>query len=524
MLSVLAQIIGGVGFFLLGMDMMTDGLKSVAGDSLRTSLQRFTRGPVTGTVTGAVVTAITQSSSATTLATIGFVSAGLLPFTNAIGLIFGANIGTTTTGWLVSLFGLRFSISAFAMPMVGVGILTHLFGRGKFQPSGYVLAGFGLIFVAIDVLQAGMGDLAMQVDLGSIASEGLGARLLLVLVGMVMTILLQSSTVALVTTMAALHSGALDLVQAAALVVGQNVGTTFTAALAMIGASTAAKRTALAHVLFNVVTAVIAFVALPAFVAGTSWVVERLSLGGEAVMLAAFHSLFSLVGIAILLPFVGQFAAMIERLIVDRRQSVTIGLDVSAAEVPVVALEATRNALLALTQQVIPKVEARVHGAAPSTDASTSAAIAEVRSFLSVLATQPSDDVLHARHVALLHVADHLETLNSTLLRAVPFAAITNVRDIAEDLGFRALLQDLSAWLETPSDALAATIQGDNDALAARRRALRRETLSRAATGAIRADDADHLLDYIGWLDDCAYHLARMAHYLATSTVPLDEA
>lgn len=516
--NMFAQIFGGIGFFLLGMSLMTDGLKSVAGDSLRTALQRFTKGPVSGTVTGAVVTAIVQSSSATTLATIGFVSAGLLPFVNAIGLIFGANIGTTTTGWMVSLLGLKFSISSFALPFIGVGALLQLFGRGKLRPTGYVLVGFGLIFVAVSTLQEGMGALADQIDVSHFGAEGMGGRIILVLVGVVMTIILQSSTVALVTTMTALHTGTLDLVQAAALVVGQNVGTTFTALLASIGASIPAKRTAIAHVLFNVITALLAFGVLPFFVHGVDVFTDRIGYSDDAVALAAFHTAFSLLGILVILPFTGAYARLIERLVPEKNGSKMAGLDMSSAEIPAVALEAARNALQELHEKALAHVPKRVQeGREEGAYVDTAASIHAVRAYLSKVATRPSDDVLHARHVMLLRVADHLESL-------LDFFDRPNLR-VGEEAEVREMVESVLELLaftpdkveEDAASSYAQILEDRSETVANYRRVLRRATLSRFAAGELSAERADQVLEDIGWLDRIAYHSARATYYMQSA-------
>ena len=196
---------------------MTDGLKAVAGDSLRAILARFTGGPVTAVMTGVAITLVVQWSSATVLMTIGFVSAGLLTFAQSVGVIFGANLGTTSTGWLVALLGLRFSISAVALPLVGIGALARLLTRGRTASMGMVLAGFGLIFVGIDYLQAGMDSFSEHFDPAIFPAETVTGRLVLVGIGIIMTVVLQSSSATVTTTLTALHSGTILPEQAAAL-------------------------------------------------------------------------------------------------------------------------------------------------------------------------------------------------------------------------------------------------------------------------------------------------------------------
>src|SRR5690606_9225649 len=215
--------------FLLGMSLMTDGLRFAAGDSLARILHKMTRNRFLGIFTGASMTALVQSSSATTLMTVGLVSAGLISFSNAVGIIFGANIGTTMTSWLVSLIGLKFKVSAFALPLVGIGSVAMLIGKGTWKFIGQAITGFGLLFVGIDFLQSGMIGLTGLFDPTQMHPETFFGRLILVLVGLLMTVVMQSSSAALASTLTALSTGAITLGAAGALVIGQNVGTTITA-------------------------------------------------------------------------------------------------------------------------------------------------------------------------------------------------------------------------------------------------------------------------------------------------------
>src|SRR5690606_14694255 len=193
-------------------------------EALRSILTRFVSGPVSGVGWGALVTALVQSSTATTLTTVGFVSAGLLTFTQAVGVIFGANLGTTSTGWIVSQLGFKISLGAISPPLVLLGVAMRLLGRGRLAHAGMAVAGFGLLFIGIDMLQDGMGGLSSRVspaDMPGTVESGLVARLILVVAGCIMTIIVQSSSAAMATTLAAVASGAIGLEQAAALIVGQ---------------------------------------------------------------------------------------------------------------------------------------------------------------------------------------------------------------------------------------------------------------------------------------------------------------
>src|SRR5262249_20324146 len=243
--------LGGVGLFQLGMSVMTSGFKAFAGSGLRTTLRKAAATPLSGAFWGAIVTLIVQSSSATTMTTIGLVSAGLLAFSQGLGLVFGANVGTTGTGWLIALIGVRVSLTAAALPMIFVGALLKLLGRGRLSAAGAALAGFALVLFGLTTLQQGMGGLAEQLhpaDLPAIFGPGvrwwssLFGALALIVVGLAMTAVMQSSTAAIAVTLSAYYAGAIGLDQGCALIIGQNIGTAARSALGAIGASTTAQR------------------------------------------------------------------------------------------------------------------------------------------------------------------------------------------------------------------------------------------------------------------------------------------
>ena len=231
-MSTAVSVLGGVGLFLLGMSVMTGGLKALAGSRLRATLSTVVATPLSGAFWGAFVTLIVQSSSATTMTTIGLVSAGLLTFPQGLGLVFGANIGTTGTGWLIALIGVRVSLTAAALPMIFVGALIKLVGGGRVAAAGGALAGFALVLFGLTTLQQGMGGLAEQLrpaDLPAVFGQGVGwwsslfGALTLILVGLAMTAVMQSSTAAIAVTLSAHFAGAVALDQACALIIGQNI-------------------------------------------------------------------------------------------------------------------------------------------------------------------------------------------------------------------------------------------------------------------------------------------------------------
>jgi phosphate:Na+ symporter len=232
-MSTTISVLGGVGLFLLGMSVMTNGLKALAGSRLRTTLSKPAATPLSGAFWGAFVTLIVQSSSATTMTTIGLVSAGLLTFSQGLGLVFGANVGTTGTGWLIALIGVRVSLTAAALPLIFVGALIKLLGRGRVSAAGAALAGFALVLLGLTTLQQGMSGLAERLhpaDLPAVFGPGVSwwssllGLLALVVAGLAMTAVMQSSTAAIAVTLSAHYAGAVGLDQACALIIGQNIG------------------------------------------------------------------------------------------------------------------------------------------------------------------------------------------------------------------------------------------------------------------------------------------------------------
>ena len=417
---MIGTVLGGVGIFLLGMVLLTEGLRAVAGEALRTLLQRFARTPFTALCSGTAVTALVQSSSATTLTTIGFVSAGLLTFPQAVGVIFGANLGTTSTGWLVSTLGLKVSLSIVAFPMVGIGALMRLMGRGKVAQGGMALAGFGLIFVGIDTLQLGMQGVAERLDPGAFPGATLLGRVGLVLLGGVMTVVMQSSSAAVATTLTGLHTGTLELSQAALLVVGQNMGTTVKAALASVGGSVPVRRTALAHILFNLVTGALALALFPLLLAGA------VSITGEedsAVAIAIFHSAFNVLGVAVLFPFLGRFAGMVERIVPEGGAKLTRNLDASVAEIPAVAVEAARSAGVAVARVLFEDAVEALDGPErqrlrprEGREETPEEALQRIRAFLTAVPSTHAAGDPFRRHLSVLHAADHLDRFRRALV------------------------------------------------------------------------------------------------------------
>ena len=361
---------GGLGLFLLAVSMITDGLTRAAGHALRDMLGKWTRTPARGILTGLSITAVVQSSSAVTVATIGFVNAGLLTLRQALGVVYGSNIGTTMTGWLVAIIGFQIRVDAFALPMIGLGMLLRLTGGDSRRASlGMAIAGFGLFFIGIDVLKDSFEGLVAAIELQKFVLEGIPGAFLYVGVGFLMTVLTQSSSAAIAITLTAATGGLLGLYAAAAMVIGANVGTTTTAALAVIGATSNARRVAAAHIIFNVATGLVALLIMPLLFWTVNATGELLGMQDiPAVTLALFHTTFNILGVLLIWPVSNSLARFLEGRFVTREElegrpryldktvavSPLLALNALALELSRIAAVARRMALEVLSAESTP--------------------------------------------------------------------------------------------------------------------------------------------------------------------------
>lgn len=309
------QVIGGVGLFLLGMVIMTDGLKFLAGNRMRTALMKFTKTPVSGAITGMLTTIMLQSSSATIVAAVGFVGVGLMQFKEALGIIFGANVGTTLTGWLVVLFGFKFNLAEIVLPLIFFGMILKFFFKNTIATVGYTIAGFGLIFLAITFMQAGMKGFEGIITPDYFPSDSIIGRLELVALGILVTLITQASSAGVAATLSMLFAHMISFEQAAALVIGMDIGTTGTAVLATIGGGTDVKRTGFSHVFYNLFSGLFAFLLITPYVYFWDTYLEYPLIENAEIALVAFHTFFNLCSVIIILPFTKKFAFLVEKLI-----------------------------------------------------------------------------------------------------------------------------------------------------------------------------------------------------------------
>ena len=346
MLELTGTVLGGLGLFLLAVSMISDGLKLAAGNALRGILARSTATRWRGVASGIVVTGIVQSSSAVTVATIGFVNAGLLNLTQALGIVYGANVGTTMTGWLVAAVGFKLKVEAFALPMIGAGMFLRLVGSAtRLGACGEALAGFGLFFIGIDVLRGAFEGLAASLDLATLVPAGAVGLLTCLGFGFLMTVLTQSSSAAIAITLTAASGGALPMDAAASMVIGANVGTTSTAAFAVIGATPNARRVASAHVAFNLLSGVVALLLLPLLLRGVHLAETLLGLtAAPAVTLALFHTTFNCLGVALMWPLTPPLVRFLRRRFRTLAETLAqpAHLDQNVLATPGLALDALR--------------------------------------------------------------------------------------------------------------------------------------------------------------------------------------
>ncbi len=344
-LGLIGGLAGGVGLFLLGMGLMTDGLKLAAGPALERILARSTKTRLRGLASGVMITALVQSSSAVTVAAIGFVNAGLLNLSQALWVLFGANVGTTMTGWLVALVGLKFKIEALALPLIGVGMILRLSGEGARRGAlGTALAGFGVLFLGIDMLKETFSGLSTDFQLP--AGDGVSDIVLQVGIGTLLTVLMQSSSAALVIALTAAQGGLLTIQGAAAVVIGANIGTTVTALIAAIGATPNARRAAAAHIIFNLLTGLVALLLLPWLIGFLSVLREWLGLDeAPAAKLALFHTVFNVLGVVLIWPVAARMTTFLEARFktAEDDEGRPRHLDKTVLAVPTLALDALQR-------------------------------------------------------------------------------------------------------------------------------------------------------------------------------------
>ncbi len=350
--DLIFQLIGGLGFFLYGMKFMSEGLRKVASDRLKNILNHLTKNRVLALLVGTGVTAVIQSSSAMTVMVIGFVNAGLLTFRQAIPVVLGANIGTTFTAWLVSFFAM-FKITHYALPAVGIGFLIMIVVRkASTRHWGEVLFGFGVLFVGIGFMKDAFAPLENSQRVLDIMVNFSRYPILGVLVGTVITMLLQSSSATIAIVQVLAFNGLIDFPSAVPIVLGDNIGTTITAQIARIGGTTGAIRVAWSHTLMKVfgTTYVMVFVYLGLYIRLIEWMIPGdLNSGNILFHIALAHSVFNVFNACFFLPLIPTVQRLVEKMIKPKGDVVEVGtqyLEKHLLETPVIALEQSKKEIV----------------------------------------------------------------------------------------------------------------------------------------------------------------------------------
>lgn len=355
-------LLGAVGLFLYGMKVMSEGLQKAAGDRLRNILSAMTRNRFTGTLTGFLITALIQSSSASTVMVVSFVNAGLMSLAQSMAVIMGANVGTTFTAWVIALFGFKVNISAFVLPLIGLSIPLLFTKSSRNKSIGEFLIGFAFLFMGLDMISTYVPDLQSNPEmfafLQQYTSMGFGSVLIFLMVGLVLTMVIQSSAATFAITLIMCSKGWIGFDLSCALVLGSNIGTTITPIMASMGGNVAAKRTAMGHLLFNLLGTVWTLAVFYPFVSLTEWITETMGQGDPAALadyvnyieanepdvynhlfdnslpaghptvlkvamlqqsvsigLSIFHTVFNLINLSIMIWFTNLYVKIVERLV-----------------------------------------------------------------------------------------------------------------------------------------------------------------------------------------------------------------
>ncbi len=359
-------LVGSLGFFLYGMKIMSESLQKVAGDKMRSILAKMTSNPVKGVLTGLLITGIIQSSSATTVMVVSFVNAGLLSLIESIGVIMGANIGTTVTAWLISLLGFKINISIISLPLIGLGF-PLLFSSKKNRKSwGEFIIGFALLFIGLDFLKNSVPDINSHPEilsfLSNYTSHGFWSFLLFLTIGTLLTMIIQSSSATMALTLVMCNNGWISFDIAAAMVLGENIGTTITANLAAAVANVSAKRAARAHFLFNLMGVIWVSLFFPFFLRLIADFV--LNTGGSSpyndphaipIALSIFHSAFNIANTLLFIWFTKTIAFIVTKMVPQKEDSEEFRLQYIQAgllSTPELSIYQAKKEILIFTQRV----------------------------------------------------------------------------------------------------------------------------------------------------------------------------
>jgi phosphate:Na+ symporter len=334
------MLIAGIGIFLFGIYLMEESLKTLSGKAFKLFIRKYTSTRIKAIATGTFSTAILQSSSAVTLMVLAFVGAGVMTLSNAFGVILGSNLGTTLTSWIVATVGFKVNIESFALPFIGIGGLGLIFlGRStRMSNISKLLVGFGFLFLGLNYMKISVEAFTAMFDL----SDFKGFHpLVFLLLGFIITAVMQSSSAAMAIILTAVYGNVIDFYTASAMVIGTNMGTTVTVIIGSFGGNVAKKQVALCHIVFNFMTGIVAFILLRPL---NYLVMDVFQMHHDPVMaLALFHTIFNALGVIIFFPFLSQIAAIITKIIKDKKVHLSQYIFNATNDVPEAAIEAIHN-------------------------------------------------------------------------------------------------------------------------------------------------------------------------------------
>jgi len=538
--------LGGLGFFLFGMGLMSDGLKKVAGQKLKSILESMTKRAIVAFLVGAGITALVQSSSATTVMVVGFVNAGLLTLKQAICVVIGTNVGTTATAWLVSISGIgAFKISTYALPLVGLGFLMQTFGRTRVMKStGQVLLGFGILFVGIDFMKGAFGDLKNSTKVQEMFGTLSAHPILAILAGTVITTLLQSSSASIAIVQAMAMGGAFggDWTKAVGVVipfvVGSNIGTTITAQLAALQANLNGKRTAWAHTMFNIIGSIIAmpFIYLGMFASVVRFIAPWPASPEKLVWdIALAHLFFNLVNSAIFLPFARLLEKLVSKMLPEKAADTMVRpvvLEQHLLDTPVIALEQAKREIVRMARTANTAVERAIEGIVDNSVRKLGSVREiedfvdvfqlEITSYLSALSRRQLDDQISTELPVLLHavndlerVADHAvniaEVAERKIERRFSFSesALAEAGRLHDEI--EAMFENVTTALESNDEHMARMALSNEERINAMQVEFRRSHVARMSEGICTAETGLIFIDLVDNIEKIGDHLTNIA-------------
>lgn len=517
---IVVTLLGGLGIFLIGLIIMTKGLQSLAGDTLRNAMLHFTKSPYSGALSGAIMTVLLQSSSATTVAAVGFVGAGIISFSQSLGIIFGANIGSTFTGWIVAIFGFKFNLETVVLPFIFLGAILKLFAKENVASTGFTMAGFGLIFVGINTMQGAVAGFENILTPDILPNDSFSGRLLLIAMGIGITMITQASSAGIAMTLTLLYGGAVNFEQAVALVIGMDVGTTITAAMATIGANINAKRTGFSHVIYNFISATFAFIFITPFISILNYIKPEFISENAQIALVIFHSSYNIISVLLILPFTNFFADFIKKLIKENSYSSINNLNEEFLKEPKIALNVTLQSIIKEYITILKHIESILNKESKYQRMD----IKEVQNILNI--THKFLDKIHIKQkdspdwaylVDLIHAIDHLQRLHERCEeeedRIICAKNIIELENILNSFHINILdtilVQETNNWnlIIKNSEELSRNIEKI-------KQEYREDVANKIATGELDVPDGSDRLEAIRWIYRVSIHIYRINYYI----------